>query len=77
MKTERRIDAALADIVHAGFELNFSKGFRFTGDYLRHHHVPANVVARVINYGRQRCQEPSASLGEDVMAPVAQASSGH
>jgi len=54
MKNERRIDAGLAVIVDTGFELNFSKGFRIAGAYLRTHSVPSRVVARVINYGMRR-----------------------
>jgi hypothetical protein len=59
MKNERRIDAGLAVIVDTGFELNFNKGFRIAGEYLRTHSVPPHVVARVINYGMRRpCAEP-------------------
>ena len=54
MKSERRIDAALAVIVDTGFELNFNQGFRIAAEYLRTHDVPSSVVRRVINYAMHR-----------------------
>jgi hypothetical protein len=53
-RLDRRLDAARAVIVDTGFELNFNKGFRIAGEYLRAQGVPPNVVMRVINYATRR-----------------------
>lgn len=54
MNTDRRIDTLLAGIVDKGFAMNFSRGFRDAGAFLRAHQVSAQVIVRVINYGPRR-----------------------
>lgn len=57
MYTERRIDVPLAAVVRKGFDLNFSHGFRASGEFLRSYLVPSQVVIRVINYGPRRTSD--------------------
>jgi len=54
MNIDRRIDTLLAGIVDKGFAMNFSRGFRDAGAFLRVHQVSAKVIVRVINYGPRR-----------------------
>lgn len=57
MDIERRTDLPLAEVVRKGFELNFSRGFRISGEFLRTYRVPPKVVVRVINYGPRRTSD--------------------
>lgn len=70
MNVERRTDTLLAGVVETGFDLNFTRGFRDAGAFLRSHHVSAKVIVRIINYGPRRAAADMASP-EERLVPVA------